>query len=620
MPLIVRLVRFIRNYKWPLLWSLLLVFVSTGIGMVWPYIMGRVTDELGGFHKLSTAVQTAQRPMVGKFMLMVCVGMVVIYIVQALIGYIRSVLLLFVGNRIVFDIRQQIFRHIQRLSMRYFEQNPHGHIMARVMYDVEAVQAVLSGGIVEIISNTITLLVAIVLLYLLNWRMAVIATVILPLYVINFMMLRMRIRRAASDSREQYSAIYSILSEDISGIRVIKAFAREQREARRFVKEIRDSIDLNMTVGKLRTRLNINASLLTQFANVSILAWGTYQILYTGNLTMGGLITFTGYQGMLYGPVIALVTINDTINWVMAAVERIFETLDSIPDVMESKTPVRIRRLEGNVEMDHVQFSYEPGEPVLDDINVTAEPGKVTALVGPSGSGKTTLVQLIPRFYDPTSGVVRIDGHDLKDLSLTTLRRNIGMVMQENFLFMGTLRENIRYGRPDAGDDEVVQAAIAANAHDFITEFPEAYESRVGERGTRLSGGQRQRVAIARALITNPRILILDEATSDLDSESEALIQEALEYLMKGRTTFIIAHRLSTVMNADEILVLDHGKIVERGTHAELASAGGLYAELCEIQFTRAVRKMEEHQARLQEDRMNVPKAYVAVEDSGGPG
>ncbi len=295
---------------------------------------------------------------------------------------------------------------------------------------------------------------------------------------------------------------------------------------------------------------------------------------------------------------IALVSINDTINWVMAAVERIFETLDTIPDIRERKAPIRVKRVEGYVKMEHVQFAYEPGELVLDDINLEAGPGKVTALVGPSGSGKTTLVHLIPRFYDPTSGVIRIDGHDLRDLSLTSLRRNIGMVLQESFLFMGTLRENIKYGRPEATDDEVVQAAIAANAHDFITEFPEAYETRAGERGARLSGGQRQRIAIARALLCNPRILILDEATSDLDSESEALIQEALQYLMKGRTTFVIAHRLSTVMNADEILVLDHGKIVERGTHGELAAAGGLYSELCEIQFRRAVRKMEEHEAK----------------------
>jgi subfamily B ATP-binding cassette protein MsbA len=256
---------------------------------------------------------------------------------------------------------------------------------------------------------------------------------------------------------------------------------------------------------------------------------------------------------------------------------------------------VKLTSLRGEVEFRHVYFAYEPGEWVLEDINLRAEPGKVLALVGPSGSGKTTLVHLIPRFYDPSEGQVLIDGYDVRDLSLQFLRRNIAMVLQENFLFSGTIRDNIRYGRPTATDEEVVRAAIAANCHDFIMEYPDGYETLVGEQGARLSGGQRQRIAIARALLRDPRILILDEATAELDSESEALIQEALERLMRDRTTFIIAHRLSTVMNADEIVVLDRGRIVERGTHAQLATAGGLYAKLCEVQFKRSQDKIEAH-------------------------
>jgi len=307
-----------------------------------------------------------------------------------------------------------------------------------------------------------------------------------------------------------------------------------------------------------------------------------------------------GYQGMLFGPVISLVTINATIQNVMAAVERIMDTLDTVPDIKDKPTAKSPAYIEGKVEFRRADFAYEPGQPVLEDITFVAEPGKMVALVGPSGGGKSTLVNLIPRFYDPTSGEVLVDDIDLRDMRGSTLRRNIGMVLQETFLFHGTLRENIKYGKPEATDEEVLQAAIAANAHDFIMEFPDGYETEVGERGVRLSGGQRQRISIARAILRNPRILILDEATSALDSESEFLIQQALGELMKGRTSFVIAHRLSTVMNADLILVLDEGRIVERGVHAELATKpDGLYAHLCEIQFKRAEEKLKEYQAQV---------------------
>ncbi|MEN6403152.1 MAG: ABC transporter ATP-binding protein [Armatimonadia bacterium] len=603
MPPFIRFLRFAKNYRARLGVALLLVFIGTGLTLPVPILTGKLIDNAAGFERArETGGQNLEiiRTQAMQFVVLICVIMLVLAVIGAIVNYSRQMLLIFVGNRIVYDVRRRVFRHLQKLSLRYFESNPHGRIMARVLYDVEAVQSVLSGGIVEIVSNLVTVVVIIFVLFGMNWKLALLSIMILPLYVINFLVFRSKIRLAAAEAREQYSEVYSTLSETVSGMKIIMSFARENAEARRFVNECRQSISLNLRTGRWQALLGIGANLLTVIGNVLILLIGGREVLITERMTMGELIAFRTYLMMLYTPIIALVTVNDTINTVMTAVERIFETLDTVPEQQERRDAVRLGKIDGRVEFDKLSFGYEPGELVLEDISFVAEPGSSTALVGPSGSGKTTLIHFIPRFYDPSSGRVLVDGYDVQDVTLNSLRNNIGLVMQESFLFLGTLRENIKYGRPEATDEEVVQASIAANCHDFIMEFPDGYETLVGERGTRLSGGQRQRISIARALLRNPRILILDEATSALDSESEALIQEALDRLMKGRTTFTIAHRLSTVMNADVILVLDQGKIVERGTHAELASAGGLYARLCDVQFKKAEEKVQEHLAKTE--------------------
>jgi subfamily B ATP-binding cassette protein MsbA len=604
MDLFLRLLKFAARYRTGIIFAIVLVFVTTGLGMVPPYMTRLLVDsQLSNYHTLTAAEQLTVRDELWGLVLAVCAGLLGVRVSLAIIGYVRSMIMVVIGNRVVFDIRQQLYRHLQRLSMRYFETRSTGRIMTRILYDVQAVQQTLTGNLVDIVTNATTILFVFALVFTINWRLGLLAITVLPLYVLNFLMWQPIIRHASREAREQFSAVSGQLNDAISGIRVIKAFTRERSESRRFVHEIREIIEFNVLAGRARTWLGVISTFLTGLASILVIYVGGREILYANRMSYGELIQFNAYLTMLYQPIIALVTINEQIQVAMTAIERIFELFDTSPEIQERRNAIILRRCEGRVEFDHVGFSYDPSEDVLEDVTFTSEPGTVTALVGRSGSGKSTLVNLIPRFYDPTRGRLLLDGIDLRDIQLTSLRKQIGMVMQESFLFAGTLRDNIKYGRPSAADAEVVQAAIAANAHDFITEFPDGYETRVGERGTRLSGGQRQRISIARAVLRNPRILILDEATSALDSESEAAIQEALEYLMQGRTTFTIAHRLSTVMNADEIIVLDYGHVVERGTHAELATAGGIYEMLCDVQFRQAVEKMEEHEASLRAEQ-----------------
>jgi len=604
MLLFIRFLRFVRPYRWRLVWALLLVFITQGLTLPIPKIMVPLMNRIPAFQEKSGAEQAAARGDLLQLLLMVSAVIAVLTVVSALISYVRTMSLTFVGQRVLFDVRGAIYRHLQRLSMRYYESRGTGHIMARVLYDVDAVQAVLSSVLVDMVSNLITIIVALLILFFSDVRLALISVAFLPLYIANFFLVRRQIRRAAAEVRDQYSEVYATLHESIAGVKIVKSFVRERHEARRFTRELREQVGLQMRGARWNTMLGVGAGLITGAANVVVLYIGGRMVLMAhhpepGALTWGDLIAFRTYQSMLFGPVIALVTINQTITWVMAAVERIMDTLDTVPEIKDAPNARSPARIEGKLEFRNVDFAYEPGKAVLEDVSFVAEPGKTIALVGPSGGGKSTLVNLIPRFYDPLNGEILVDDVDLRDLRVSTLRRSIGMVLQETFLFGGTLRENIKYGKPEATDEEIIQAAIAANAHDFIMEFPDGYETEVGERGVRLSGGQRQRISIARAILRNPRILILDEATSALDSESEHLIQMALAELMKGRTSFVIAHRLSTVMNADLILVIDEGRIVERGKHEELASKpDGLYAHLCEIQFKRAEDKLREYRER----------------------
>jgi len=607
MQLFWRFLKFFRPYRWRVAQGLTLVFIAQGIGLVAPRLFGWFIDSLKVFKGLDPQQRTTGQADALHILLIVCACIAGLRAGNMIAAYSRDMTLTVIAQRLLFDLRQRLFRHLQSLSLRFYETQHTGRIMSRVLYDVDVVHSILGGSLLNVLVSSITLVAVLAIVIAWNWRLGLIAFVVMPLYAVNFMLFRKRLRAVSADAQEQYAGIYSLLSERISGVKIVKSFVRERSESRRFVSHVREQFDLNMRMQRVSILMQIGSELITGAATVAILYFGGREVIVHGRMTPGGLVAFNTYMGMIYGPITTLIQSNTTVQWALNAIERIFETLDMAPEVREKKDAFSLPDdIAGRVEFRDVTFSYEPGQPVLQHVDFVAEPGKMIALVGPSGGGKSTLVNLIPRFYDPDEGAILVEGYDLRDLKLNTLRKHIGMVLQETFLFSGTIRANIRYGKADATDAEVVAAARAANAHDFIMEFPEGYETETGERGVRLSGGERQRIAIARAILRNPTILILDEATSSLDSEAEALIQEALDKLMRARTTFVIAHRLSTVMNADEILVIDEGRIVERGTHVELAEAGGVYERLCRVQFKQSEELLaaqpheqrEKHKAR----------------------
>jgi ABC-type multidrug transport system fused ATPase/permease subunit/CBS domain-containing protein len=518
-------------------------------------------------------------------------------IVRVFFLYAESILTGKLGNRLVFDLRRRLYTHIHRLSLSFFDRKQVGSIGSRVLNDISVAQTLISGGVLSLALDTVTLVLMVAILFHLEWRLTLVSLVVLPGYVITLRRLNPRIRSSSHEIQEKFSQISGTVYESLAGIQVVQAFTQERAGERRFVRETHGHYDRLMA----RVRLNAWLSALTTFftgLGTVLLLWAGGLLVLEGSMTPGTLVQFYSYVAFLYGPLARFADLNQVYQTAMAAVDRVFEVFDTEPDVTDTTPdgatgrrgradgrPPEATTLRGRVTFEDVSFGYTPDRLILKNINLTVEPGQMVAFVGPSGSGKTTVTKLLLRFYDITDGVIRFDRYDIRDLPLRELRQQVGVVLQEPILFTGSVRDNILFGRPAASEEEVVAAAKAANAHDFITALPEGYDTLVGERGSHLSGGQRQRVSIARALLKDPKILILDEATSALDSESERLIQEALERLMQGRTSFVIAHRLSTIINADQIVVLDQGRIVEQGTHEELLLRNGLYAELCAKQF-----------------------------------
>jgi len=514
------------------------------------------------------------------------IGMITVSGGLNVLGAVQLYLEQWVGQRVIFDVRGSLYDHLQSQSMSFYDANQTGQLMSRVTNDVSQVQFFLTQGLSRLVTTFITIAANLAVMFWLDWHLTLISLVVVPL-ILWFQKYSVKVWPLFRRRQELQASLNVVIQENVAGIKLVKAYGREEFEADRFNAVNEEMRSVALQSWRVFGVTGPGQEFATYLSAIIIITVGGLRVM-EGHLTIGDLSAFYAYVLTMFAPVRFLVFINQMALNALASGERIFEILDTPLDVMDRPGAVRLEHVSGSVTMENVSFAYGKGAPLLRDISIDVPPGKTLALVGPSGSGKTTLVNLIPRFYDPTTGTVQIDGHDVRDIQVEALRAQMGMVMQETFLFNASIRENIAYGRADASMEEIEAAARAANAHPFISEMPNGYDTEIGERGTRLSGGQRQRLAIARAILVDPRILILDEATSSVDNQTDYLIRQALDSLMEGRTTIVIAHRLSTVQRAHQIAVMEAGRITARGTHAELLRSSPLYAHLADIQFQLA--------------------------------
>jgi ABC-type multidrug transport system fused ATPase/permease subunit len=569
-----RLLGYLKPYRWRVIAAVLLMGLITVSAVPMPLLFQYVIDDVFPNKKWSALT----------WVFWAVIG---IHVLRGVVSFTLNYLINWLGQRVVFDLRFQSYRHLNRLSLSYYDQRQTGKIMARLTGDIDVIQYMITGGFVTLITDIVTLVAVTGVIFWKEWRLALITLAVVPLYVVVYKLYLKYIRDLSVQLREKWDAMLGTLQEKIAGISVVKAFVREDYETERFMQTVKENFALGMKQVHLNRQLGLFAGLVRAVGTAAVWYYGSVLVLGR-QLQAGELLAFTFYMGYLYDPAVRVVDFNITLQWAGAAIDRVFEVLDSRPDVEDSPNARPLPQMRGEIEFRNVSFGYRPGQLVLKNVNLHIRPGEVVALVGPSGAGKSTLVNLIARFYDVTDGQVLIDGVDVRDIKLESIRRNVGMVMQESLLFSVTIKENIAYGRHDATEEEIVRAAKQADLHDFILTLPDAYDTKIGEDGIKLSVGQKQRLSIARAILTDPKILILDDATSALDSQTEANVQQALEHVMQGRTSIVIAHRLSTVVNADKIVVLDKGEVVDIGTHEELVNKPGVYRTLYEEQFKSA--------------------------------
>lgn len=506
-------------------------------------------------------------------------GLFLANLLQHSVGVWHNTLTHYIGQRTVFDIRKALFHHLQLLHLAFYERARTASLVNRVIHDAIAIQQFVNTAFTTLSNSIVSLLIALGIMMVLNWKIALFCMAALPFYFLIIHRFRRKMKIKQHEVKERQSVLAGMLGETFAGIRVVKSFGQEEQERQRFVHRIKDNFQVELELPLIGQRMNVSLGLLSSAFHVSVLIWGGLSVI-RGEMTLGSFVAFLSYLTMLFSPIQSLSQLIIVSTNARTGFERILDLLDIRPEIVPPHNPVVLEDVKGRVTFERVGFAYRGDVRAVEDFQLDVPPGRVVALVGSSGSGKSTLMSLLTRFYDVSEGRILIDGVDLRQLDYDAYRQQLGIVQQENFLFSGTVEDNIRYGRPEASDADVRRAAELANALEFIDRMPEGLQSEVGQGGVTLSGGQRQRIAIARCILKNPRILIFDEATSALDNESEALIQNSMDTLMRGRTVFIVAHRLTTIRKAHQIVVMDRGRIVETGTHDELLARGGRYAEL----------------------------------------
>ena len=571
MTLYLRILSYIKPYMHRLIFAMFCTIMAAAGNLYIPWIIKDMIDEV-----------LADKN--GTMLNWIAASIIAIFVVRGLFWYGQNYLMSYVGQSVIIDIRAAVLKKLQRLSVSFYDKNKTGTIMSYVTNDVNALQSAMVENTIEMITEGFILIGSVVAMIYLDWHLTLFTVCTFPVVLWFMEFFGKKIRKTGDRIQECTEDITSVLQESVASARVIKSFVREDYEVDRFDVENRANFRANMKNAQLMATLTPVVELVAAIGVTMIIWYGGNNVI-NGTITAGSLVAFLTYAVNISNPIKRLTRVIGNIQKALAAAQRVFMIIDMPEEIAESRDAKQLPEVSGKVEFQNVSFAYDDKGNVITDLSFSVKPGEVIAIVGPSGAGKSTIANLLPRFYDVNKGDIKIDGHSVREVTLDSLREQVGIVPQETMLFNGSVYNNILYGRLDATKEEIEAAAKAANAHDFIMQLTDGYETKLGDRGVNLSGGQRQRIAIARAILKNPRILILDEATSALDTESERVVQEALDRLMVGRTSFVIAHRLSTVKNADKILVLEKGNLVESGTHDELLALDGLYAHLYKIQY-----------------------------------
>lgn len=578
-----RTMKYFFRYRWKFVLLFLCYFGSAALNLVWPYLSGTILyDKI-----LAKNPEFYHFFGIGKYvwaLILLVLVMLVSKLVQQAVAMLQGTLMAQVVAATIRDLKQDVFAAMGRLSIGFFTSKQTGSLMTRVLSDAERVTAFFLDGFPYIFVHGLTIIATYIVMFRLNWQLALVASILLPLLVIMSVKLKPKLWSLFGRRHRAERSVNSKVNDNLTGARVVKAFGQQELENERFVSPNERVKDAEIRIVKYNNRFTILYNLVQEISNIWVWILGVILLLGTGSVELGVLITFVGYVGQLNGPMNFFSRVfhmwSDSIN----SAQRMFEIMDAVPEIQEADNPIVLKEPKGEIQLAHVTFGYDTNNPVLKDITMHVKPGEMLGIVGRSGAGKTTLVNLISRLYDVNEGTISIDGIDVRELAFHDLRRNVAMVSQDTYIFMGTVADNIAYANPEATRDDIIQAAILASAHEFISNMPDAYDTVIGASGKDLSGGEKQRISIARAILANPKILILDEATASVDTETEKAIQQSLQYLVQGRTTLSIAHRLSTLRDADRLVVIDDGKIVEEGTQPELEAKRGIYFKLMELQ------------------------------------